>query len=77
MKTTVMKSWLRVSSCAVGLLLVLSSIGCQSTYNGQTLPSPYYATDDVQYFAPGPEFKLAREAANAQAYRADLQQQAP
>lgn len=30
---------------------------------GQTLPSPYYLTDDVQYYAPGPEFKLAREAA--------------
>jgi len=30
---------------------------------GQTLPSAYYLTDDVQYYAPGPEFKLAREAA--------------
>ena len=30
---------------------------------GQTLPSGYYLTDDVQYYAPGPEFKLAREAA--------------
>jgi len=30
---------------------------------GQTLPSPYWLTDDPQYYAPGPEFKLAREAA--------------
>ena len=30
---------------------------------GQTLPSAAYMSDDVQYFAPGPEFKLAREAA--------------
>ena len=30
---------------------------------GQTLPSPYYLSDDVQYYAPGPGFKLAREAA--------------
>ena len=37
--------------------------GCQVEYAGQTLPSPYYLTDDVQYYAPGPEFKLAREAA--------------
>jgi hypothetical protein len=37
--------------------------GCQAEYAGQTLPSPYYLTDDVQYYAPGPEFKLAREAA--------------
>ncbi|MEM8865224.1 MAG: hypothetical protein AAGF31_06710 [Planctomycetota bacterium] len=37
--------------------------GCQIDVAGQTLPSPYYLTDDVQYYAPGPEFKLAREAA--------------
>ena len=30
---------------------------------GQTLPSPYYLTDDIQYYVPGPEFVLAREAA--------------
>ncbi|HUE73194.1 MAG TPA: hypothetical protein VMP01_20075 [Pirellulaceae bacterium] len=31
----------------------------------QTLPGPfvYPDTDDIQYFAPGPEFKLSREAA--------------
>ena len=37
--------------------------GCQAEYAGQTLPSPYYLTDDVQYYAPGSEFKLAHEAA--------------
>ncbi len=37
--------------------------GCQAEYAGQTLPSPWYLTDDVQYYAPGPEFKLANEAA--------------
>jgi hypothetical protein len=37
--------------------------GCQAEYAGQTLPSPYYLTDDVQYYAPGSEFKLANEAA--------------
>ncbi len=46
----------------LGALGVLS--GCQSDYSGQTLPSPYFLTDDVQYFAPAPsEFKLSREAA--------------
>jgi len=47
-------------------LMVLASLattGCQMDIAGQTLPSPYYLTDDVQYYAPGPEFKLAREAA--------------
>ena len=45
------------------LLLSLSATGCQMDIAGQTLPSPYYLSDDVQYYAPGPEFKLAREAA--------------
>jgi hypothetical protein len=46
-----------------GALLVLGMTGCQVDVGGQTLPSPYYLTDDVQYFPPGPEMKLAREAA--------------
>ena len=41
----------------------LASTGCQVDVGGQTLPSGYYLSDDVQYYAPGPEFKLAREAA--------------
>lgn len=45
--------------------------GCQVDVAGQTLPSPYYLSDDVQYFAPGPEFKLAREAAALQAAEAE------
>ena len=51
-----------------GLLMFLSlaSTGCQMDIAGQTLPSAYYMTDDVQYYAPGPEFKLAREAAALQ-----------
>ena len=47
----------------LGTLALLSATGCQVDIGGQTLPSPYWQTDDVQYFAPGPEFKLAREAA--------------
>ena len=45
------------------MLASLASTGCQMDIAGQTLPSAYYLTDDVQYYAPGPEFKLAREAA--------------
>jgi hypothetical protein len=44
-------------------VLLLATTGCQVEVAGQTLPSPYYLTDDVQYYAPGPAFKLAREAA--------------
>ncbi len=47
--------------------LVLAALGwlagCQVDRAGMTLPSPYYLRDDVQYFAPGPDFKLANEAA--------------
>lgn len=38
----------------------------------QTLPSPLYSPDDVQYF-PGPEFKLQREAAAMKAYKNELE----
>ena len=53
----------------------IGSTGCQITEGGQTLPSPWYLTDDVQYFAPGPEFKLSREAAAQKAFKADLEAQ--
>ena len=54
----------------------LGAVGCQSDISGQTLPNPWYMTDDVQYFAPGSEFKLAKEAAalKAQNEEAALQQ---
>jgi len=45
--------------------------GCQVSLNGQTLPSPYYLQDDVQYFPSGPEFKLPGEAAALRAARAE------
>lgn len=52
---------------------VAAAAGCQSTINGQTLPSPYYLQDDIQYFPAGPEFKLPREAAALRAARAEEQ----
>ena len=45
------------------LSVVFLTTGCQVNVGGQTLPSPFYLDDDVQYFAPGPEFPLSREAA--------------
>jgi hypothetical protein len=54
----------------VGALLV-GSTGCQSSIGGQTLPSPYYLLDDVQYYPSGPEFKLPREASALQAAQAE------
>ena len=52
----------------LGVLFALGVAGCQVDVGGQTLPSGYYMSDDVQYFAPGPEFKLAKEAASLKAH---------
>ena len=65
-----------ISSVGGGLLMLatlgsLSLTGCQIEVGGLTLPSPYYHSDDVQYAAPGPEFKLAREAAALKEQRAE------
>jgi hypothetical protein len=35
--------------------------------------SAYYIGENIQYFPPGPEFKLQREAAAMKAYRNDLE----
>ena len=51
------------------LAALAGSTGCQSLIGGQVLPSPWYQTDDVQYYAPGPEFKLSREAAAQKAFK--------
>ena len=57
---------------ATTLTMILGmSTGCQVSLNGQTLPSPYYLQDDVQYFPAGPEFKLPREAAALRAPAAE------
>lgn len=47
----------------LGLMMTIGLTGCQVDVGGQTLPSPYYLTDDVQYFPTGPQFKLSSEAA--------------
>jgi hypothetical protein len=66
---------LRNSLLALGLLASVGLTGCQVSTGGQTLPSPYYLDDDVQYFPAGREFKLQREAdANKAATDAQTQQ---
>ena len=71
MKTKQSTGWLKAAWCVCGLLAAASATGCQVGIGGQTLPSPYYYSDDVQYFAPGPDFKLAKEAAAMKAHNAD------
>lgn len=58
----------------LGLVLaggLAPAVGCQVSVAGQTLPSPYYLTDDVQYFPAGPENKIANETAAMKKARAD------
>lgn len=61
-RKTVWRRWGAMVAASVALV----ATGCQVEMAGQTLPSPYYLTDDVQYYAPGPGFVLAREAAAMQ-----------
>lgn len=61
----------------LGLVLaggIAPSVGCQVSIAGQTLPSPYYLMDDVQYFPAGPENKIANETAAIKQARADAMQ---
>ncbi|MFV2068651.1 MAG: hypothetical protein ACC645_16900 [Pirellulales bacterium] len=51
------------------LLASLGASGCQVEVGGQTLPSGHYLSDDIQYYAPGPEFLLTREATAQKAFR--------
>jgi hypothetical protein len=73
-----LKRWHPLRTLLLGLTLLasLGLTGCQVEVGGQTLPSPYYLKDDVQYYPPASEFKLAREAAAQKAYSQDQLQQA-
>jgi hypothetical protein len=64
---------LRWLLAGLGLFCALGLTGCQVDVGGQTLPSPLYMKDDVQYFPPGPEMPLAREAAALKAARQEEQ----
>jgi hypothetical protein len=67
---------LRKLLLALGLLAGVGLTGCQVETGSQTLPSPYYMTDDVQYHPAGSEFKLSKEAAAMKAYSQDQTRQA-
>ena len=67
---TSVRPWLLLLGCAA---LCSTSIGCQTTIGGQTLPSAYYLRDDLQYFPAGPEFKLTRQVQALEEYKARQQ----
>ncbi len=55
------RRWFVLAGLAV--LGLLPGTGCQVEYAGMTLPSGKYMHDDVQYFAPGPDFPWANTQA--------------
>jgi hypothetical protein len=69
-ETTEVNAYLNGAVRQIGRRIVLALLaagaltvtGCQVDVGGQTLPSAYYMSDDVQYFPPGSEFKLQNEA---------------
>lgn len=77
MKSNHSKGWMHAIMCPIVLAAAVTATGCQVSVSGQTLPSPYYMHDDVQYFAPGPEFKLTEEANMMKAYNAEHPVQTP
>jgi hypothetical protein len=66
---------LRTCLFGLGAVAILGLTGCQSEFGNQTLPSPYYLDNTVQYYPTGPEFKLAREAAAEKAANQEVMQQ--
>ena len=72
MKTKRVVSWPRAALFAFGLLAT-AAVGCQSTVGGQTLPSPNYLRDDVQYFPPGSETRLPNLRRALEQYRLNQQ----
>ncbi len=57
---------LLAGAAVIGLV---PATGCQVEYAGMTLPSGKYMRDDVQYFAPGPDFPWANTQAATQRAR--------
>lgn len=68
---TIRRRFQTITVALAAACCLVSATGCQVSMNGQTLPSPYYLQDDVQYFPSGPEFKLPLEAAALRAARAE------
>lgn len=58
---------------AATIACLLPLPGCQAEYGSTTLPGGKYMHDDVQYFAPGPNFPFANTQAATQRARMQAQ----
>jgi hypothetical protein len=77
MKAPRITKWSGLALFATAGLVLISATGCQTTIGGQTLPSAYYLSDDVQYFPAGPQDKLFKERRALEEYKAGQEQQLP
>ncbi|QDT37287.1 hypothetical protein [Stratiformator vulcanicus] len=62
----------KIRSVAAALVLSAAPFamtGCQSSVAGQTLPSPWYLRDDVQFYPAGPEFLLPNQVRALEEYK--------
>ena len=75
MKSTKPNRWVQLAFGLLGVVSMAGSTGCQISAGGQTLPSPYYIEDDVQYFRSGPDFILSREHEVQEKFRLDAEAQ--
>lgn len=71
MKCQIKSRLVSAALCVAAAVAACSTTGCQVSIGGQTLPSPYYQSDDIQYFPKGPEFKLQNEASALKEARAE------
>ncbi len=70
MKASRFHRWTSACLLCGSAMLSLLNTGCQTSIGGQTLPSPNYLTDDVQFFPAGPETQLPRTRQAHAEYRA-------
>jgi hypothetical protein len=77
MKAPRINTWSGLALFATAALALTGATGCQTTIGGQTLPSAYFLSDDVQYFPAGPQDKLFNERRALEQYTAGQQAQVP
>ena len=72
MKLNRIKNWPNLALLACGLFSVAVT-GCQTDIGGQTLPSAFYLTDDVEYHPAGPEMIIPNQVRALEEYSLDQQ----
>ncbi|MDO5553278.1 MAG: hypothetical protein Q4G68_05915 [Planctomycetia bacterium] len=66
-----MKNGTKLIFAALMMAGAAALVGCQLTQNGQTLPSPYYLENQIQYFPAGTEFQYQKEVDQMNKERAE------